>query len=479
MDDYEQLFRDGLRQAAASRPPLRIDLDEFTSGVGEDLAFSAQSPPLRATGDSAPTAEPVPLPASDAPGLKAERVSLTASDEDAHDAEPALLTVMPSVTHRRSGVRWMIGLSAAAAAAAVLIVVPGLVSQPVTGLPADPAPTVTAAPVPGPAPAPSSEPATRWAMPSTIAPDDLPLSPYWDAIRRAQEYEDSLDRSPEVRMWWDDREAYLTACMAKQGWDYFPRLRSWGPEPGSEAAAYEERLRQNRLRIPTLDADRGVVAEIGYGLRSAGDLGWDYEAEVDDSQNSDYFAALSAAEQGKYQASMNDCLPRAYRTYPDPTEQYRDDFIANQFDIVSELGAFRGSMGDKADIEADSRIVELNTEWRACMSAAGVPVEEARARAKKPGPWDGPIEAMQIAARTGADGVAAELGDQEPDRIDQQSLIGSEPEIRIALADYDCRAATDYVSRFVAVQREREQSFLEANRVELDELLTYVESQVP
>lgn len=429
-NDYEQLFRDGLRQAARHRPPLQVD-----------------------------------------------PVDVTARDAD-HDDRPP---VVPVPVRPRTGVRWAIGLAAAATGTAVLVLLPGaLADRPIEATPAQ---TVTATPAPSSTPTPFSTPtqtttpATRWALTQTIAPDDLPMTPYWDAVRRARNHENQVIAASDYRSWWDAREAFLPACMAAEGFDYFPRWRAWdGPEPGSEAEARDVIPNHNRLRIPTLDPDRAVVSQIGYGLRSAADeLPGQQDASVLDDQNVAYREALSQARQKKYDNELGGCQAQFQRKNPIPNTDGWEDFATNRFsDLIGEMMGFH-SMGGGDDIEADPRIVELNSEWRACAAAAGLPIEEARARAKRPGPWDGPMEAVQIAFRTGADGVAAELGDNDPERLDQQSLVGSEPEIRIALADFDCRAATDYLDRFVAVQREREQEFLRTHRAQLDRLLADLE----
>jgi hypothetical protein len=92
----------------------------------------------------------------------------------------------------------------------------------------------------------------------------------------------------------------------------------------------------------------------------------------------------------------------------------------------------------------------------------------------------GPKGAFALAVATGADGVAADPGTpvERRDR-DQESLVGSAPEIAIAVADFDCRAATDYVARLSAVQTERELEFVADHRAELDRLETWVGKNIP
>ncbi|MEA4943884.1 MAG: hypothetical protein VB080_05520 [Propionicimonas sp.] len=434
MADYEQLFREGLQQAVRRRPPVAVDpVGPLTRKTDDDDAVSDVVP---ATGQPQPVARP------------------------------------------RPGVRWAIGLSAAAAVVAVLVLASGAVTlRPIEASPGQtPVPTMTAVP----APTPSGELAPRWGSAQTIAPDDLPLTPYWDAVRRAEDYENRLAAASDYRTWWDAREAFLPICLAESGFDYVPERRAWdGPEPGSEAEARAAIQNHNRLRIPGLDADRAVVTQVGYGLRSAAaELPGQDAALIDDAQNTAYLDSLSPARQKKYKAALDGCRAQFQRKNPVPDEPYRKNFISARFgDLLSDLVGFH-VRGSTSDIEADPRIVQLNSEWRACMAPSGLPIEDDRAWSTKPGPWDGPVAAYLIAVRTGADGLAADPGD-DPARIDQQSLVGSEPEFRIALADYDCRASTGYLDRFIAVQREHEQAFLDVHRKELDKLVAYVDTHVP
>ena len=446
MDEYEQLFRDGLRQAVRHRPTLAaIDPAEVTA--------------REASADERRTPGPLPV------------------------AEPP----KPPVAQRHPAVRWAIGLAAAAAAAGLLVLPGGVGGRPIEAVPAQsPTPEETATPTP----TPSAEPTTRWASSVTPAPDELPLTRYWDALRKAEEYEDALVSDAEVEQWQHDKQAFVGACMADHGFEYFPEARRPAPEAGSEEAAFRESTNRNHLRIPALDADREVVARIGYGVRSSADVLRAARRSRGNSRNTEYVASLSAAEQREYAIAMNGqadddlrinpmtegCWWEAERAHPDPMNRYWDDLVSNRFEVVMDLAIFRSSYDDST-LEADPRLVELNAEWRACMIAAGVLPEEAGAGAGTPDPQDGPQAGYDLALRTGADGVVAEPGDRETSREDQRSLVGSEAEIRIALTDYDCRVSTDYLNRLIEAQRDWEQEFVDAHRKQLDKMVAYVESR--
>ncbi|MDR0592558.1 MAG: hypothetical protein LBG60_04735, partial [Bifidobacteriaceae bacterium] len=60
----------------------------------------------------------------------------------------------------------------------------------------------------------------------------------------------------------------------------------------------------------------------------------------------------------------------------------------------------------------------------------------------------------------------------DEDLSDQQrSLAGSAPEVAVALADYDCRSAVDYLPRFIEIQTRVEAEFVAQNHGQLDSLL--------
>lgn len=139
--------------------------------------------------------------------------------------------------------------------------------------------------------------------------------------------------------------------------------------------------------------------------------------------------------------------------------------------MLMEFGAEPGTATDK-------RVLALSAEWRTCMAASGIDVDGrlASRRADDPSSVDGPQGAFMLAVETGDDGAVADPSvPLETRRRDQQSLSGSKPEIAIALADYDCRVATNYVDRLVAVQRGMEEAFIKESRSELDRLATRVE----
>ncbi|MCL2803990.1 MAG: hypothetical protein FWD29_08610, partial [Micrococcales bacterium] len=75
-----------------------------------------------------------------------------------------------------------------------------------------------------------------------------------------------------------------------------------------------------------------------------------------------------------------------------------------------------------------------------------------------------PGSAIQYAERLDETGALLAWG--SPDAY----LKATPPQIKVALADYDCRLAANYMETVIATQRAVEQEFLDANRQVLEEM---------
>jgi hypothetical protein len=130
-------------------------------------------------------------------------------------------------------------------------------------------------------------------------------------------------------------------------------------------------------------------------------------------------------------------------------------------------------------VDADARTVELNREWRSCMAEQGHAMESFRGDSEEGGLLDGPEGAFLMATRTSPDGSVASLSTDEAKlSVNQESLVGSQAEIDIAVADFDCRADTDYLARLTEIQRSMEQDFVNKRKKALDQLVAYVDQEI-
>jgi hypothetical protein len=125
-------------------------------------------------------------------------------------------------------------------------------------------------------------------------------------------------------------------------------------------------------------------------------------------------------------------------------------------------------------VYADPRVAALNAEYSECVAELG---DES---------WDtalvvDPISMMDVALTTAPDGsrfdwaAAGDSADSQAVPVEQHSLVGSQLEIDIAVADFKCRQQTDYVHRFAAILASVESEYLQQHGVELDSALAQLE----
>ena len=401
------------------------------------------------------------------------------------EGEPSAAAAGASTASRMDGrrlrARWVVvpAVAAAVVTAVVLVVPRFMSSRPVEGIP-----------VATPTPQPTASPTPRWAM-SALAPDDMPLVPYFEAIRKAKDQEAAQVSESDQRKWWQQREAFLGQCMGKAGFEYFPRSYD---QPSSAARSEFETRKALRYRdtlpIPALDDDRAVVASVGYGLSSPPGQIVDQLASAD-PKNADYIASLSRQRHDEYDIAMNGqtshdarsnpmtkgCYWESEKRYPEPDASSFNNQIAFTFmDVIPGILNFT----DDASIETDSRVVALNDQWRACMAREGFDFAAFRARQTDgTGPFDGPQAAILLASLTGDDGTVAAYPPPSDAPAGQGALTGSAPQRRVALADYDCRQAVGYTQELIDVQRDLERKFVTKHQARLDDLLSYVRKNIP
>jgi hypothetical protein len=133
---------------------------------------------------------------------------------------------------------------------------------------------------------------------------------------------------------------------------------------------------------------------------------------------------------------------------------------------------------DRVELEA------LDTAWRECFEAdfppAPLPAPDAIPLGDAepvPSEEDGPASAWYLAFSTNADGDHFG-GDVALAPTEYSSMTGTPREIAIAVADFKCRERTDYVTRFLAIQRAAQEEFIAAHKDELDEMAAALEDYI-
>ncbi|MFT4218083.1 MAG: hypothetical protein QM619_13005 [Micropruina sp.] len=299
----------------------------------------------------------------------------------------------------------------------------------------------------------------------TPSPVEMPLARYLRVIRQARAaYDDAWHEAAEPV---NDRQQKLVAeCMRRAGFVYHPiPLARRQTEPVSGDA----------LMVPWLAGLRDAVAGHGYGgppSRSSAD---DTATEAE-RLNAEYVAGLSASAQRAYnlalsgrdgydESSSPSCVQAAETESGETVESaYKvdDSWFETPATSLNALFAVyldtsgQGGTYAAGSLHADSRLLDLNEEWARCMTSAGMLADAPLTQVKSLGPLLSWVIATRAPKRSGND--------------PKQSLA-------LAMADFDCRAATDYVTRFTQIQFDVERQWVEAHRAELDLLLATWEQQ--
>ncbi|GIG40442.1 hypothetical protein [Cellulomonas phragmiteti] len=303
---------------------------------------------------------------------------------------------------------------------------------------------------------------------------DLPFSPYADAIATVLGPDGTAQNEEEFLA----REQVVADCMKREGFDYTPR-----PYVKSEdvAAGWAEGV----VFLPVLPEDRAVVEQIGYGVDDVQEQERLLESAETPDENDAYLAGLSPSAQDAYVLALSGqdgpddpapdpgggCVGEALREVAD------GGHVPAAADEFAPLIVAMRRVAQEA-VYDDPRTVALNEEWTGCMLDAGFDVAPPESSAAS---WPaGPLQAYDLAVVTAADGSVERPGRDTPTNeipLERRYLVGSDAERAVALADFDCRASTDYVERFVTVLADLESDFVATQGAALEQLVTAADSR--
>lgn len=279
------------------------------------------------------------------------------------------------------------------------------------------------------------------------------------------------------RAWWETVEADVATCMNDAGFDY-------EPEPYPEAVdetVLAVFVAKDALTLPRLPDTRDEAARVGYGADDIPAAEAAREKAEAVGPNGAYYESLSGAAKsadavtltgssGPDDPGEGGCLADAQTRHPDPTGADAPDAFLEQYTpLLALMHRIRSE-----DVNGHTRATTLNEQWATCMADAGFDIAPGQPGATSPTPRD----ALGLAIRTRPDGQVSPaeydgLTSELP--IEERYLLGSEPERAIALADFDCRAATDYEATLTDVLVELEAQFVRDHKPELDELAAAIE----
>jgi hypothetical protein len=303
--------------------------------------------------------------------------------------------------------------------------------------------------------------------------------------------------------WEVKRDEFIGSCMKAKGFGYYPNE----VEPVEEGES-DIRAGDRRLWVPWLPDDLAEVERYGYGylnlspaadhmpsLDPASDLNERYVASLSVSAQREYQVALMGAELADYVSSgapmdialpeMGGCWAEADRAHPSPVLRAAEELPTVAYeDLIDQM---RDQAGDpySATFVRRAEVDHLNSEWLECFERDFPPAEPAELPegltviADGDGYSSGPTAAWNLAVNTNEAGESWDPGPEGKEApAEYASLTGTSREIAIAVADYRCRVETDYVARFLAIEREAQEEFIAAHQAELDEMVAALEEYI-
>jgi hypothetical protein len=282
--------------------------------------------------------------------------------------------------------------------------------------------------------------------------------------------------------WYDNVADSTAACMTAQGFQYTPN-----PQKASQAPMRNVSSWVLTLPVPYLPSDRDTVAQVGYGVMGTPEEQM-AEQGMGDDPNDAYRETLSPSEAQAYDAALfgdynnptqtSGCSSEAMAQYPEP-DQSSDRQQAFYAEFNSLVRAVQGLVLSDARASTDglwfdSRTLDLDSEWGSCMEAKGYALDPLPSE-------HGPMLGMGLAIRTHPDGTVGPVhnGDdvssgQIP--VEEKSLLGTEAERAVALADFDCRAQMNYLPRLADIRDSLDTAFIQQHQADFDKLAAAAET---
>jgi hypothetical protein len=287
--------------------------------------------------------------------------------------------------------------------------------------------------------------------------------------------EDAADKAKRVERN-DNIQNAIAECMAAQGFRYVPNPLN--PDLSGGSTRVSPTLLT--LPVPFLAASRDTVVRDGYGVMgtpeeraaAAGvvnDPNVAYQATLSSEEADAYSVALYGDPNAAVPTSESACSGKALARFPEPSQPDRvRAFEAEFWDLIYSTVSFV-----RDEVPQDPRVVQLDQEWESCMNTAGYVFGDG------PRVENGPILAMGRAMRTRPDGTVGPVRNGVPSAEvppEEKSLLGTAPERAVAVADFDCRVATNYIARLTDIRAARDKEYIAANQAALNKLVAAAES---
>jgi hypothetical protein len=328
---------------------------------------------------------------------------------------------------------------------------------------------------------------------------ELPLDYYSDLVDLSYSAQAEI-ASGDGGKWEVQQEEFIAECMKGEGFSYYPRKTKQ-----AESDAEEVSVGDRRLWLAWLPEDLAEVERYGYGHTDPDASSSVLQQEPTDAEmdpNSEYLASLSASGQSQYRVALmgaelaaynveagletvplpelGGCMGAAEQKYPYPyVETLAESPATLHEDLINQMRDQAGSPYSAAFV-GRARLDSLDAEWWGCFEQVfpgARPVMDETTPIEDLGTHAGPSFARDWAFYTGPEGDPWE-GDVRQAPAEYSSLTGTPREIAIAVADFKCRQETDYVDRFLAIEREAQEEFIATHKTQLDEMAAALEAYI-
>jgi len=284
---------------------------------------------------------------------------------------------------------------------------------------------------------------------------------FWGA---ALEPETQAELQARLRREHRDNEARVVACMAEQGFTYFPM-----PFPGFAFYA---------PGVPELGTREFAVGwGMGVSTDPWGHDTWFMRQDASDP-NRELHATMSSAEFAAWElALMGDgsTVSRGCQTAREPGFNHAQA-------LQQEFGALMAERSRLVDLQArDQRTLAINAEWESCMADHGFSgIRDPMSLINQVlfPQWNViRNDAAWVAARTEWDCAANPAGPEVPAALHSQVAEFRALEIAMAVADFECQILVDFNRRHEAVRHDIERDFVKRNRYELELMLQWAQAR--
>ncbi|MFT4136150.1 hypothetical protein [Microbacterium sp.] len=265
-------------------------------------------------------------------------------------------------------------------------------------------------------------------------------------------------------------EELVATCMAEEGFDYTP-------------VDYSDQFSTGSAEEWDPDS-REWVAQYGYGaVNSPGKEEAEQAVEEVTDPNQEYVESLSESEQAAYSEALYGPPPSEEELGEDGAIEWNWETAGCQGAAQHEVNAVQDIWSDDEfadlrqameklweDVENDPARAELDAEWASCMADAGYDGFTKQQDAAQ-SIYDA-LNELNAEAPQPAEGASVEEIDAQwkayEDELEKKSEPIAEREVKLALADLDCREKTDYSAKQLELQFAAEEQFIADHKAELE-----------